>query len=66
MRSLLLLIGFSAVALVIATSHGLSGTFCLGSDHGCMMINGDGLHLVDNKSVAKYNQLATTPTITTP
>ena len=62
MRSLLLLIGFCAVALVIATSHGLSGQFCLGSNHGCILINGDGLHLVDNKAAAKYENLASTST----
>lgn len=60
MRSLFVFIGFTVVALVIATSGGLSGTFCLGSDHGCLMVNGDGVHLVDNKAVAKYS--ATTPT----
>jgi len=54
MRSLLVFIGFAVVALLIATSGGLSGTFCLGSDKGCLMVNGDGIHLVDSKAAAKY------------
>ena len=56
MRSVLVLIGFCALALVIATSQGMSGQFCLGQNHGCLLVNADGIHLVDNKALAKYDK----------
>jgi hypothetical protein len=57
MRGLLVFIGACAVLLAVATTNGLSGTVCVG-DHNCLVVNGDGVHVVDKTAAQK---LSTTP-----
>jgi hypothetical protein len=54
MRGLLVFIGACAVILAVATSNGLSGQVCVG-DHNCLVVNSDGVHVVDKSAVAKLS-----------
>ena len=59
MRALLIVVGFCVVLLVLATSSGVSGEFCVGQNHGCLLVNSDGVHLVSNTAAARLR--TTTP-----
>jgi hypothetical protein len=52
MRGIFVFIGVCAVILAIASTKGMSGQFCLGS-HSCVVVNGDGVHVVDQAAVSK-------------
>jgi hypothetical protein len=55
MKGVLYLIGLCVVLLVLANSQGASAHFCLGQQNGCLVLGGDGIHLVDNEAAKKLD-----------